>query len=250
MPAGARRLAARLLHCHARRVLLLMCFLQAGSAASDVIVSAHYRDPTTRYAHAVLGDGIEHATLEVVLTTGNRRRFTLPDSAVFEDTMPRLVDVNGDGAVEVLVVEADQQRGARLAIYGPEGRIAATSYIGTRFRWLAPLGAADLDGDGQVEVAYIDRPHLAKTLRIWRFQSGGLIEVASFPGVTNHRIGEVDIAGGIRSCGIRPEMVVADAGWRDLLAITFDGSQVVARKIGSDTTRPAFARAMACQDGS
>ena len=40
------------------------------------------------------------------------------------------------------------------------------------FTLLAPLGAADLDGDGKIELAYIDRPHLAKILRIWRFDDG------------------------------------------------------------------------------
>jgi hypothetical protein len=46
--------------------------------------------------------------------------------------------------------------------------LAATPHIGSANRWLAPIGAADLDGDGRVEIAYVDRPHLARTLRIWR----------------------------------------------------------------------------------
>jgi len=59
------------------------------------------------------------------------------------------------------------------------------------------VGAADLDGDGFVEVAFIDRPHLAKVLRVWRYVDGDFAEVAVMDGVTNHRIGEPDIAGGI-----------------------------------------------------
>ena len=74
--------------------------------------------------------------------------------------------------------------------------IAATPYIGTRFRWLAPLVAADLDGDGWIEIAYIDRPHLAMVLRVWRFENGVLHPVAEASGLTNHQFGADVIEGG------------------------------------------------------
>ncbi|MEM9577011.1 MAG: FG-GAP-like repeat-containing protein [Pseudomonadota bacterium] len=217
------------------------------SASGDTILDARYEAPTDRYAHGVLGDAIEYGTLALTLEGGVTRRFSLPETAVFEDTAPRLVDLYGDARPEVIVVESDQRRGARLAIYTSEGRLTATPYIGTRFRWLAPVGAADLDQDGSVEIAYVDRPHLAKTLRIWRFDAGGLTEVASLPGVTNHRIGEEDIAGGLRDCGGGQEMILADATWRSLLALRFDGADITLREIGTDTSRPVFASAMACE---
>ena len=44
---------------------------------------------------------------------------------------------------------------------------------------------------------------------IWRFESGELRFVSELAGYTNHRIGERDIAGGIRSCNGRPEMIVS-----------------------------------------
>ena len=126
--------------------------------------------------------------------------------------------------------------------------VAATPNIGRPNRWLAPLGAADLDGDGLIELAYIDRPHLAKTLMIWRFEGGELRFVSELAGYTNHRIGERDIAGGIRSCNGRPEMIVARADWSEIAAITFDGIGFVAKTIGQDTSRPAFATAMTGND--
>ena len=244
----ARRRAAGLWHRLARRALLVLCFLQAAQVAAQTIVEAHYDAPTTRYAHAVLGDDIEYGSLILLLDTGALRRFDLPETSVFEDTVPRLVDLDGDGAPEVITVESDQRRGARLAIFGATGRIDATPYIGTKFRWLAPLGAADLDGDGVMEIAYIDRPHLAKTLRLWRFAQGRLIALADLPGFTNHRIGERDIAGGIRTCGTRPEMILASADWSDLVAVRFEGEDFEVETLGRDTSRVGFAKAMSCAD--
>ncbi|WP_264479407.1 FG-GAP repeat domain-containing protein [Roseobacter weihaiensis] len=247
---GARRLPARSWLATARRALLALC-LWHGTAAAEAegpIIAADYAGSTDRYPHAVLGDAFEYGALVLTFSNGERRRFVLPESSVFEDTAPRLADLEGDGHPEVIVVESDRTRGARLAIYGAQGILAATSDIGTRFRWLAPLGAADLDGDGRVEIAYIDRPHLDKTLRVWRFSGGTLEPLADLPGVTNHRIGERDIAGGMRACGARPEMIVASADWSALLAVTFGSEGFSTRRIGNDTSRAAFARAMRCQD--
>lgn len=251
MPAEARRLPARFRCCLARRALLMLSLLlpSGAPALAEVISSAAYEGETGRYAHGVLGDALEYETLVLNLSSGRVLRLTLPEALVFEDVTPRLADLNGDGAPEVIVVESDQTRGARLAVYNAAGRIAQTPFIGTRFRWLAPLGAADLDGDGRMEIAYVDRPHLAKTLRIWRFEANGLTEIASFAGVTNHRIGEEDIAGGIRQCNGAPEMILADAGWQSLLALRYDGVEITLRQIGIDTSRPAFAAAMRCDKG-
>lgn len=117
--------------------------------------------------------------------------------------------------------------------------------IGQQFRWLAIMGAADQDGDGVVEIAYVDRAYLAKTIRVVRVEGDGLELVDSIAGVTNHRIGEPDIAGGICFCGQGPEMIVASADWSELLAVTYDGD-FSTRVIRTDTGRTAFAAVMAC----
>ena len=214
----------------------------------ESLVSATYTEPTGRYPHGVLGDTIEYGALELRYAgTGNTLLLRLPPVRVFEDTRPRMVDVDGDGKREVVVVESHQDQGARLAIYNGGGLIAATPYIGQRFRWLAPVAIADLDGDGAIELAYIDRPHLAKTLRVWRFEDGSLRQIASLAGLTNHRIGERDIAGGLRTCGTGPEMIVARADWRRLVAVTFDGSKLSAREIGQHQNRDSFAAALNCE---
>ena len=136
---------------------------------------------------------------------------------VFEDVAPQLADLDGDGAAEIVVVRSHLILGAQFAVYGDADDgvglcvLTATPSIGTGFRSLAPLGAADLDGDGTVEIATVDRPHRVRMLRVWRYEGGALTPVAALKGVGDHRIGDVAVAGGIRDCGERPEIIVADA---------------------------------------
>lgn len=228
-----------------RSLLLALCL--GGTAHAQDVASARYEEPTTRYDHGILGDATEYGALVMVTAEGRQLRIRLPETRVFEDTEPRLYDVDADGEREVIVVETDLSLGARLAVYGPEGLIAATNFIGQTHRWLAPAGAADIDGDGNVEIAYVDRPHLARELVIVRFRRGKLEPVARFQGVTNHRIGERDIAGGIRTCAGLPEIVVADATWSEVLAISFDGKRFDATRLGPHRGRQSFAEAMACR---
>ncbi len=243
---------ARRLLSHTLRRSFRCAWLAAGLGlmAAPVmaeITSARYTEETSRYAHGVLGDAIEYGTLELTLRGGKRLAITLPQDRVFEDISPRLMDMDGDGAPEVIVVESSQTGGARLAIYDENGLRAATPHIGQRNRWLAPIGAADLDGDGHVEVAYIDRPHLAKTLRVWRYKDGALTEVTNKAGLTNHRIGEDFISGGIRDCGDGPEMITVNANWSEVMATGFDGKTLSPRVLGPFKNQTSLKRALDCK---
>lgn len=235
---------------HIRGAVLALALVVPAQAGAQEIVSARYEGPTTRYPHGVLGDDIEYDTLAVRLSDGREISVRWMRDIVFEDVSPRLVDVDGDGAPEVVTVESHERRGARLAVWGLRdgglAPIAATPHIGTRFRWLAPVAIADLDGDGRVELAYVDRPHLAKLLRVWRYTSQGtLSELASLDGLTNHRIGWDHIAGGLRNCGQGPEMVLADADWNEVVAVTFDGRTLRRRSLGAYSAE-AMGRALDC----
>ncbi len=214
--------------------------------AAAAITAARYVAPTTRYDHAILGDAIEYGALELTLADGTRRRIVLPTSRVFEDVAPRLADLDGDGRPEVITVETSLSAGARLSVYGAGGLIAATPFLGRTHRWLAPLGAADLDGDGRVEVAYVEKPHLTKILRVWRFVGGRIVPVARMLGLTNHRIGESTIGGGIRRCSGMPEIILASGDWRQVMAVRLAQGQLRARAIGPYRDRQSFARALAC----
>ena len=250
----------------ARALLLTLATLlpcvQAGAegpAHRETVASARLILPTDRYAHAVLGDALEWGGLELVVRScadatcpeGSAERglrITLPPSRVFEDVEARLVDADGDGSAEVLVVESDLALGASLALYGGTGRIAATPFIGQRNRWLAPLGVADLDGDGRPEIAWIDRPHLARMLRVGRYDpaAGTISEIAAAEGHTNHRIGDRTTLGGIRSCDGLAEIVTATPDWSRLLATRLEDGRLVTRILGPN--RPAAVRAaLACR---
>ncbi len=260
MISKAPRRLSRLWQGRSRGALMAMCLwlVTTAPAIADTIVAARYTEPTTRYPHGVLGDQIEYGALELTIentpatqgSTGAKERsaltIRLPEDRVFEDLAPRLSDVDQNGTLEVLVVEAQKDTGAQLAIYNAHGeKIAATPHIGTRFRWLAPIGAADLDGDGYVEIAYIDRPHLAKTLRIWRFKDGALTEIAVLPDLTNHKIGEAYISSAIRDCGTGPEMVVASADWSTIVSVSYRGDWQT-RDLGPLKKRSDLTNALIC----
>lgn len=231
---------------------LLLMALAGPATAAPRIEAASYDEPVARYRHGALGDGNEWGSLVLRLAdcadcAPRDMRVRLPVTRVFEDIAPRLADLDGDGAPEAIVVESDLARGSRLAVYGPGGLIAATEFIGTAHRWLAPLGAGDLDGDGVVEAAFVDRPHLARILRLVQLRGGALVEVASVPGFTNHRFGEREIQGGFRNCGRRTEIVAARFDWQMLVALRWNGRRMTATEIGPDTSPAAFAAALACQ---
>lgn len=221
----------------------------------NVVVKAEYTEPTTRYDHGILGDAIEWGALKLTVDTcyacekSALREFTirLPESRVFEDIAPRIVTVVNEGGTEVLVVETDLNKGARLAIYDETGLITATPFIGRTHRWLAPIGAIDFDGDGSIEIAYVDRPHLARLIRVWRYKVGELELAGELQGYTNHRIGEDTIAGGIRDCGHGPEMIVADAAWQNVVAVTFEKGTFSTKTLAPHKSRKTFAAALNCE---
>ena len=96
-------------------------------------------------------------------------------------------------------------------------------------------------------IAYVDRPHLARTLRIWRFVNNTLTHVADQPGLTNHRIGEDHISGGIRTCNGQPEVITANADWTRLVASTLSNGRITIRDIGPHTGPASFSAALACR---
>lgn len=215
-------------------------------AAAQDIVAAALSLPTDRYDHAVLGDAVEWGGLDLTTSAGKALRITLPESRVFEDVTARLADLDGDGDREVVVVETDIARGAMLAVYDAEGRVAATAPVGETHRWLAPAGIADLDGDGRTEIAYVDRPHLVRDLVIVRLDGTDLVEVTRLGGLTNHRIGDSIIRGGVRDCGNGPELRLADPDWTIAMRVVLQDGRLTAQPLGALAGPLGLDRIMAC----
>lgn len=216
-----------------------------------------------RYRHGILGDTPEWGALHITPGPLGQRLPQVRDSVspdgtlrldalsgrIIEDIAPRVSEVAGGGPPEVVFVESDHRRGSRISVLDLE-RLAVIPgpFIGQRHRWLAPLGVADLDGDGRPELVWVDRPHLARVLRIGRYnpEVGTITEIASADGHTNHRIGDRSILGGIRDCNAMPEIVTATPDWSRLLASRLEAGRLVTRDIGPN--RPAALRAaLACR---
>ena len=239
-----------------RRLALLAGLLAAGCATADgagpQIAAARYEVDLDTYPHRIMGGIREKAVLVARDTGGRDYRLDLRDGGtnVFEDIAPRVVDADGDGRMDVVVVESSLTEGAQLAVYSLRGdtlvKSVATPHIGQPFRWLAPVAIADLDGDGITDIAYVDRPHLARTLLVWSYAAGGLTRVASLDGVTNHRIGDEVIWGGLRDCGNGPEMVVADAGFTRVVLVRLAGGTLTRTDTALPATAAGFDRALSC----
>ncbi|MEM1129983.1 MAG: VCBS repeat-containing protein [Pseudomonadota bacterium] len=243
--------------------LALLATLCAGCALADGAghgppVAAWLEDPTDIYPHDVLGDVPEHLVLAARDADGTEYRRDLRDvigpPSVFEDIAPRLVDATGDGRADIVVVESALDAGAQLSVYtlrsGELVKVAATPHIGTPFRWLAPVAVADLDGNGVIDLAYVETPHIAPTLKVWTWGAGGLTEVAQMEGVTNHRIGENFISGGLRDCGMGPQMVLADKDWRYIQIVTLSRDGLLNRDTHPiPANAKGFDEVMSCNTG-
>lgn len=233
-------------------IAVLVALAPQGLLARD-IAGAAYVEPTGAYGHGALAGG-EYAGLRIDYDDGSHAVLRLA-AAVFEDTAPRLHDFDGDGAPELVVVVSGFATGAMVQIIDVVGdnarSIGQTEPIGRRHRWLAVAGIADFDGDGRAEVAYVDRPHLAKVLRLvavdMRPGEARLTPLAEAPGLTNHHLGSAEIEGGVRACpGAAPVIVTADADWREIVETRFVEGRLRSTSVGAYTGTESLATRLSC----
>ena len=194
--------------------------------------------PTSRYPHTALGSSIHAGSLHVLTTNaaGQAQELTykLPIYRVFEDRVPRLVDLDGDGRVEVVVIESDALRGAALVVFGLRGGNASTDmtlqelarspHAGSTFRWLNPVGFADFDGDGRLDVASVTTPHIGGGLVLYHYQPPKLTPYAEAMDVSNHRMGSLEqrLAVIVQTPGMRPTVILPDMQHTALHALRWD----------------------------
>jgi hypothetical protein len=189
--------------------------------------------PTQRYPHGALGSLTHAASLHVLARTAGaglqERVYTLPMRRVFEDRVPRLADIDGDGRDEIILVEADAFEGAAMVVFGlrTPGTGAASSAApapllltelargpnaGSAFRWLNPVGVADFDGDGQLDIASVITPHVGGVLTLYHYRPPRLEPYARAMDVSNHRMGMLEqrLAVIVEQAGHRPTIVLPD----------------------------------------
>lgn len=183
--------------------------LPSDDALPDALIAAGERDirsawlagPTDRYPHGVLGDKIEATTVRVETAAGQHLTYTLEDGSVFEDRYPRLADLDGDGRDELVIVRSYPAAGAAVTVFGIRAGalalLAESAAIGEANRWLNPAGFPDVDGDGRLEVAVVETPHIGGTLQVYRYdEKTGLTPAWQIKGFSNHALGspELDMA--------------------------------------------------------
>ncbi len=202
---------------------------QPASGTRD-IAWAWLGSPTARYPHAALGSTLHAASLQVLPATAHAQllTYTLPLQRVFEDRVPRLADLDGDGRDEIILVEADALRGAALVVFGLRDgtlvELARGPHAGSTFRWLNPVGVADFDDDGRLDLASVTTPHIGGVLTLHHYRPPRLEPYARATEVSNHRMGELEqqLAVVVTQPGQRPAILIPDMQLQTLQALRWD----------------------------
>jgi hypothetical protein len=153
---------------------------------------------STRYGHAVLGDGIEPTQLLWLErhTLTPLRSLVLPAPHVFEDIAPRPVLHPQLGRAQGLLTVRAGPEGGQLALVtastsGADALAlrALGEGVGGRHRWLAPTT------DGRRWLA-VHTPHLGGVLHGYAWRDALLPRERLLAGISTHRIGsrELDLA--------------------------------------------------------
>ncbi len=162
-------------------------------SSSKTIRAAWLTGSTSRYRHGILGDEIEASGLAVIDRAGKRYNLELDKKSVFEDRKVRIADLDKDGQEELIVVRSYLDSGAALAVYGIRGNklvsIAETPSIGLSNRWLNPAIVADVDNDGELEISYVETPHIGGILHVLALHKDKLLYKYRSTNTSNHGIG-------------------------------------------------------------
>ena len=195
-----------------------------------------------RYAHGVLGDAIEGATLIVLEARDSEirvlARIDLPGEQVFEGIAPFWADIDGDGVEDLVATVADSTFGARLRAYVWDGsRIREEidgAAIGRGNRWRHQLTAGPFGPAGEIEIVDVVTPHIDGILEFSRFAGNAISADTRFTGVTSHLIGSRNLdqtaAGDFNGDG-QPEALVMDRSRKQVIAVQHEigGAQEIWR---------------------
>ncbi|HAU29039.1 MAG TPA: hypothetical protein DCW68_02895 [Rhodospirillaceae bacterium] len=197
---------------------------------ANTVESAWLTQPTKRYVHGILGDNVEAGALLVRLKDGRAFEYRLPETSVFEDIEPRVADLDGDGADEIVTIRSEPELGARMSIFRADANglslVVETPPVALPFDWILPVGAADFDGDGVGDIAVVISPHLRKLLRIYRFDGKTLENIGGGTGFSNHIPGSTTLTMGAMMDANHDglaDLVLPSADRRTLRVVSFAG---------------------------
>jgi FG-GAP-like repeat len=206
---------------------------QVAQGSKD-IAWAWLGSPTARYPHKALGSAVHAATLHVKTANDQELAYTLPLHRVFEDLMVRLHDMDGDGRDEMIVIESDALRGSAIVVLGLRAGASGTAIVelarsphtGGTFYWLNPVGVADFDGDGKLDIASVTTPHVGGILTLYRYAPPKLEPFAKAMDTSNHRMGdpEQNLAVIVQLPDLRPTVIVPDMSLTALHALRWEAS--------------------------
>jgi hypothetical protein len=213
---------------------------QVASGKND-IASAWLGTPTMRYPHKALGGTTHAGSLHVLVNSTNGKQqeivYELPFTRVFEDRIPRLVDLDGDGRDEIMLIESDALKGSATVVYALQTNSMSKSsktikiierarspQTGSTFRWLNPVGVADFDSDGKLDIASVITPHIGGLLTLYRFEPPKLVPFAQTMDTSNHRMGDLEqqLAVIVNRDGVRPTIIVPDMQLKSLHALRWE----------------------------
>lgn len=212
---------------------------QAITGAQD-IAWVWLGEPTRRYPHGALGSPVHAGSVSARVRWRQgawqtvEHRLSL--NRVFEDRVPRLIDLDRDGRDEIVLIEADTLRGAALVVLGvdtsPDGprlvERARSPFVGSSFRWLNPVGVADFDGDGHLDLSSVTTPHIGGVLLLHHYRPPALVPFARALDVSNHRMGALEqelaviLPGSPSPAAERPTVILPDMTRRALHALRWD----------------------------
>ncbi|HKH77372.1 MAG TPA: hypothetical protein VKA51_10485 [Rubrobacteraceae bacterium] len=152
-------------------------------------------DPTGRYDHGILGDGLEAGSLTVLRAGAGTPEVVgevRPESGgVFESLAPLWFEAGPDGEELLAVTESTADEGSRISAYRPDGALAAAGpFVGKPARWRHLLAAGPFGPAGGLELAATRTPHLGGEIEFYRpnLETGKLEISATMPGYATHTI--------------------------------------------------------------
>lgn len=215
--------------------------------------------PTTSYAHGVLGDNVESNGFAVI-DLKNREviaKKLITEIGVIEQKGVLLADLDADGIVEIVVTISNDTEGARVNAYGLDGQLKyAGTPINHGYRWRHVFFAAADFGSG-VRIANVITPHIGGTLEFLEAKKNDILRrTTSTYGFSSHSIGSANLGMGLAvdtDGDSLPEVMVPEVNKRVIKIINGNGklkgnigldsklsTEITGLSIGSDVRMIAF----------